>query len=270
MGVTHLAQTTWQDVGALCGDRIVAILPTGACEQHGPHLPMETDTYLVNAVCSKAANRAAESDPGLEVLLLPTIPIGRSSHHLDFPGSLSVSAATYIKLIEEICESIYPHGFRRILIINGHGGNADCLRIAARNIRDRMECLVGVASYWQVAGESIDHLRRSPAGGICHAGEMETACMLYLNEGAVRNELIRAEIPKCVSPRLVLDLVSSGSCINHNVRDFSKDGVLGDPAVADAAHGKALLDVIVSDVADLIVDFSQWDFSSLIEERDAD
>lgn len=267
MTVMHLAQATWREIAALRGNRIVALLPTGAYEQHGPHLPIETDTYLVSAVCSKAADRATAGDPGLEVLLLPTIPIGRSSHHLDFPGSLSVSAETYSRLIEEVCESLYPHGFRRILIVNGHGGNVDCLRIAARNVRDRRECLVGVASYWQVAGESIGSLRRSPRGGICHAGEMETACMLYLNEGAVRKELIRKGIPKCVSPRLVLDLVSSGSCINHNVRDFSSDGVLGDPTVADAVQGKALMDAIVSDVADFIVDFSQWEFTSLVEEQ---
>ena len=104
MGVMHLAQASWKDVGALRGDRIVALLPTGAYEQHGPHLPIETDTYLVSVVCSEAADRASAGDPGLEVLLLPTIPIGRSSHHLDFPGSLSVSAETYIKLIEEVCE----------------------------------------------------------------------------------------------------------------------------------------------------------------------
>jgi creatinine amidohydrolase len=268
MGVINLAQATWKDVGALRGDRIVALLPAGSYEQHGPHLPIDTDTYLVSAVCSKAADRAVAGDPELEILLLPTIPIGRSSHHLDFPGSLSVSAETYIKLIEEVCDSLYPHGFRRILIVNGHGGNLDCLRIAARNVRDRMECLVGVASYWEAAGESIGHLRRSPHGGICHAGEMETACMLYLNERAVRTELIQKGIPDCVSPRLILDLVGAGSCINHNVRDFSREGVLGDPTVADAAHGKALMDAIVSDVADLILDFSRWDFTSLVAGQD--
>ena len=247
----------------------MVLLPTGAYEQHGSHLPIETDTYLVSIVCARAADRATEREPGLEILVLPTLPIGRSPHHMDFPGSLSLHATTYIQVVEEICESLHRHGFQRVLIINGHGGNVDCLRIAARNIRDHSECLVGVFSYWQAASESINRLRRSPIGGICHAGELETACMLHLNESAVRNALIQKGMQTCVSPRLVLDLVSAGSCINHNVRDYSESGVLGDPTAADAEHGKEFMAAIVSDAADLIVDFSRWDLGNLVEKQDA-
>jgi len=268
MGVTYLANATWKDVEVLPSGEVVVLLPTGAYEQHGPHLPIETDTYLVSTVCARAAACAAKRDAGLDVLILPTVPIGRSPHHLDFPGSLSLRATTYTEVIEGICESLYPHGFRRVLIVNGHGGNIDSLRTAARNLRDRSDCLVGVVSYWQAAGEAIDRLRRSPLGGICHAGELETSCMLYLNEKAVRRELIENGIPKCVSPRLVLDLVGAGSSINHNVRDYSESGVLGDPTVADAEHGRQFMDAIVSEVADLIMDFSQWELTNLVEGKD--
>ena len=267
MGVLLLARATWEEVGALQADKAVALLPTGACEQHGPHLPMETDSYLVTSVCAEALNQVSERAPELDVLVLPTLPVGNSSHHLAFPGTLSLRATTYIQVIKELCESLYRHGFRRMLIVNGHGGNADCLRVAAREVRDRSECLVGVISYWHAAEESISQLRRSPLGGICHAGEMETACMLHLDSEAVRSDRIVKEMPRVVSPQLTLDLVGPTSCINHNVRDYSATGVLGDPTVADATHGAKLLEAIVSDLADLILDFSRWDLGKLVTDN---
>ncbi len=264
MSILKLAGATWQEVEAVGTDKAIALLPTGACEQHGPHLPMETDSYLVTSVCTEALERVSERAPALDVLVLPTLPVGISPHHLDFPGTLSLSAMTYMQIIQELCQSMHRHGFRRVLIVNGHGGNEDCLRVAAREVRNRDECLVAVVSYWRAAEESIGRLRRSPVGGICHAGEMETACMLRLQSHAVRSDRMVKEIPKVVSPRLRLDLVGGASCINHNVRDYSTSGVLGDPTVADAEHGERLLEAMAASLADLILDFSSWNLDGLV------
>lgn len=263
MAVTYLAKATWKEVNLLRSRNVVVLLPAGSCEQHGPHLPMETDSVLVSEMCCRGAKQAARRKPDLDLLVLPTLTIGRSPHHMDYPGSLSLRASTYINMVEDVCHSIARHGFIRILIVNGHGANADYLRVAARNVRDTVECLVGVVSYWSVARESINQLRKTPVGGICHAGEMETACMLYLDEKAVRKDLMKKAIPRPISSRVVLDLVNEGVTINHNVRDFSEDGTLGDPTVGSPELGEAFLKVISDELAKLIDDFSRWELGHL-------
>lgn len=263
MGVVFLAEATWEEIGHLAADETVAILPTGSCEQHGLHLPFKTDSFLVSTIAVKSAEKAVRLKPELNILMVPPLTVGCSPHHMDFPGTLTLAGATYIKVVEELCASLAHHHFKRILLLNGHGANTDYLRVAARSVRDKMDVLIAVAPYYAVAKRGINQVRESESGGICHAGEMETACMLCLDEKSVRKEKITDVIPKLISKKLVFDLVDEGISINHNVLDISKTGTIGAATLGSGEKGKKFIDAIVAEVAEFIVDFSRWKFSNL-------
>jgi creatinine amidohydrolase len=263
MPLTVLETATWEEVAALKARDVVVVLPTGSLEQHGPHLPISTDSRLVSEVARRAGETAASRRPGLDILLLPVLMLGRSPHHLDFPGSLSLKTSTYVASIEEISACLFGQGFRRLLLLNGHGANTDYLRVAARNVRDTAEMLVAVAPYWTLAQRGIAAVRESPVGGICHACEMETSLMLHLDEASVRKHKIQDEVPRPISPRIVLDLLAADVSVNHNVRDFSESGVLGSPSLATKEKGRLFLDAIVDAVAEFLIDFARWDLENL-------
>ena len=227
MPVLFLENCTWDQIQKLNKDRTVVILPTGSIEQHGLHLPLNTDSYIINEISKKTAKNASSIQKNIYYLILPVLSICRSPHHIDFAGSLTLSSDTFIKTIEEICSNLYLYNFKRIIILNGHGGNIDCLKVAARNIRDKIDILISVISYWSFIKDEICEIRESSNGGICHAGEMETSMMLYLNKDMVNINNIKKEIAKPISNYIQMDLFQKGVFINHNVLDFSNSGVIG-------------------------------------------
>lgn len=265
MGVVFLEDATWEEIGQLVGEETVAILPTGSCEQHGLHLPFKTDSYLVSAIAARSAEKAVRLNPELSILVLPVLAIGCSMHHMDFPGSLSFTGSTYLKMVEELCVCLVRHRFKRIILLNGHGGNTDYLKVTARRVRDKQDALIAVAPYYAVAKDAINQVRESAIGGICHAGEMETACMLYLDGESVRQDKIKDEVPCLISNKLVFDLVSEGISINHNVLDISKSGAIGAATLGTKDKGAKFISVITDAVAEFIVDFCRWNLSNLAE-----
>src|SRR5690242_20652634 len=122
-----LRDLTWQEIAPLAGPETVVILPTAAIEQHGRHLPIEVDCRIVEEISRRAAERAATHVP---VLVAPAVCFGVSGYHMGFAGTLTLSMGTFITVVEELCESLIHHGFRRILVLNGHGGNHDPIKIA--------------------------------------------------------------------------------------------------------------------------------------------
>lgn len=242
----------------------VAVLPFGAIEQHGPHLPVMVDQFLVTEVAAAAAARS-----GADVLVCPTMPYGVSGVHLDFPGTISIRAESYLALLRDITDSLAGNGFRRVMLLNGHGGNLDLLKVAARGVRERHdECMVGVASYWQIAAGSIAAWRTSEPGGLCHAGEMETSLMLHLAPETVRQDRVEDHVPRWGTTYVVDDLLAGGSVLpGVKVPDVSSSGTLGQPSLGTADRGAELFDRIVGDVAAFLDDFSTWSLATLVENR---
>ena len=188
MSIIKLGDSTWDEINKLDKQNTVIIIPTGSIEQHGPHLPLKTDSFIISEIAFRSAQQAEKINKLINFLILPVISIGRSPHHLDFIGSLSLSSSTFINTIEEICTCLFDYKFKRIILFNGHGGNEDCLKVATRNIRDKINILVCFLSYWSFITDEINELRQSSNGGICHAGEMETSMMLYLDKDSVRRK----------------------------------------------------------------------------------
>lgn len=181
-----LAHATWKEVDSFTRDAVV-VIPTGSLEQHGPHLPLFTDTILASA----AAEAVEQRMPGA-VLLTPALWLGASSHHLRFPGSLSASFEGYEAAIAAIVRSLWPHGFRKFYVVNGHGGNSEPNGIAMRRLRDEFpDGVFGHSGYFAFIPQAVLDSMKGPAKGIRHACEAETSMMLHIRPDFVRSKLVR-------------------------------------------------------------------------------
>jgi creatinine amidohydrolase len=253
-----LETMTWPEVKALPLDKLIVIAPLGSFEQHGPHLPLTTDTDIITAIA-----RAVERSLPDVVLCLPTLWIGHSTHHMHFPGTLDIPQMHYIAVIQDLCHSIVSMGARKILLLNGHGGNDVPVRAALREVKSalsgREDTHVLYAAYWMLAAQSIRQIRESELGGLGHACEMETSLMLHLHPERVRMELAQRDGPEHSSPYRKADMQYAKPVYSVNeFHEISQSGVVGHPDLATAAKGKLFLDAIVSDVNAFVTDFIQW------------
>jgi creatinine amidohydrolase len=239
---------TWPEIKAMDKERVV-ILPVGATEDHGPHLPLDTDNFILNRV----VEAVAESIPQ-EVLLLPIIPYGFNEHHKDFPGVIYIQPETLMHFVEDVVRSLAHHGFRRILLLNGHGSNHPVLDLAARKSVIATECLCVSASYWFLIGSTIAAHRSSKMGGIAHACELETSLYLYFDPDSVqldkaKNSIVHDDSKKYFS----LDLNGGGRAMAMQWWSAqTDDGTMGDPTVANAEKGKLFFEAAVKATIELV------------------
>ena len=243
-------------IDALDRERTVVVLPIGSVEQHGRHLPVGTDTILAYSGALAAAERLAG-----RVAVLPPPWYGFSAHHMRFPGTVTLQAATMMALVEDIVASVVAHGFRRVLVVNGHGGNAGLIDVIAATLGKRFygEARIACLTYFQLAREAIAALRRSAPGGMGHACEFETAMMQHLRPELVDISRASVTYPDPGSPWLTTDLLG-GSPVRtyHDFRDLSESGTLGDPSLADAELGARFREAVVDALVRFIDDFSAW------------
>jgi len=246
---TSYGQLTVDEVRNTDKDRVV-ILSVSATEDHGPHMPLDTDTVLGMAVAEGAAKKAPD-----EILVMPPIPYGFNEHHKDFPGVIWIEPETLISFITDVTKSLAHHGFRRILLLNSHGSNHPVLDLAARKTVIQSGVICVSASYWNLISERINELRKSEIGGIAHAGEFEAAMYMHLHPELV--DLDKAEkqiLHNSDSKFFNLDLAAGGSPANL-VRwwsEISPDGTMGDPTVADADTGRLFLEAAVNATVELV------------------
>lgn len=239
---------TWPEIKATDKNRVV-LLPVGAMEDHGPHLPLDTDNLIV----TRLAEAVVDSIPD-ETLLLPTIPFGFNEHHKDFPGVIYIQPETLMHFVCDIARSLAHHGFRRILILNGHGSNHPVLDLAARKTVIETECICVSASYWNLMADTLKAERRSRTGGMAHAGELETAIYLYFDPQHVQLDKARTNIVHDEGNRyLCLDLAGGAKAMVMQWWSAqTADGTMGDPTVADADKGKIFFDAAVRETVGLI------------------
>jgi creatinine amidohydrolase len=233
-----LAEMTWPEVADLDRRSLVLVAPYAACEQHGPHLPFVTDTVLCTAVAE-----GVEREMPDQVLLLPTQWLGASAHHLPFFGTLSADLQQHVQLIVEPLRQYLEGGWRKIFVLNGHGGNIDTYHLALRHLHERFpEAELLGASYWEVAGPEIAEHLRGPLKSVGHACEAETALML-----AVRPDLVRRNLAEDCN--LVTNPLLGAGFVPTSMRGKTRRGVVGYPTYADAAQGEAMLRSVIDRVA---------------------
>ena len=182
---------TWAEVNDCVKAGRVVVIPVGAIEQHGGHLPLDVDNVAATTVCQRAAQQA----PSL-LLCMPAVHYGFNEQGLDFPGTISITEHNFIGYCFDIGNSLARMGFRKVLYVNGHGGNSALLEIAARLVTARTDALAAMVNWWDLAQETIQQLALDRnRGGITHCGDAETSVYLATAPDLVRMDLAREESP---------------------------------------------------------------------------
>ncbi|MFW6383975.1 MAG: creatininase family protein [Halodesulfurarchaeum sp.] len=228
-----LHRTTWTEADGT--DTDLALVPVGSTEQHGPHDPLGTDFLAAEAVAQHTADQLEE-----DVVVTPPIPVGVSREHRQFTGTLWVSPDTFRSYVRETAESLIHHGWDRIVLVNGHGGNAPALcELAAELSRDR-DALVVPFTWFDAAEGSVT---------MGHAGSLETSFLLHEHPDLVYTD--RLEDGRDGGADLWGEWVS-GVNLAHDAATFSENGTVGDPTKASAKEGEQLLDSATAALADLL------------------
>jgi len=244
----NFAYLTWKQVDALSRESTLLVLPTAAIEQHGHHLPLATDTLINNLLLGRALERIPVE---LAIYALPPICYGKSNEHLGYPGTLSVSAQTFLAVVRDLGASIAAGGFKKVVLYNTHGGNTSLVDVLARDLR--AEFGLRTFSLFGSPGATFEGV--SPQERIYgfHAGEIETAYLLHATPELVRRDAYTANyIARVDRPEL---LKPEGSSANFAwlTRDIAPSGVLGDPSAATAENGARWVDEAATRIAEILV-----------------
>jgi creatinine amidohydrolase len=248
-----------EDIVAADTSDWIAVLPLGAHEQHGPHLPFETDTIIARGISCALAEALPAAMP---VTFLPAEPVGYSIEHMDVEGTQTLAFDEAVNRWIAMGERLAGQGIRKMLLLNAHGGNSPLLTLVATELRAR-HAMLCVASAWTrfiMAGDVISHEEK--AFGI-HGGDLETSVMLALAPGMV--DMDRARNFPSFQQELGLTsrhLRAYGShAFGWMMRDLNRDGVTGDASLASAAKGEALIAQSVGGLAELLADMAAFDLS---------
>src|SRR6267378_5309105 len=183
-------EMTWPLLRQVARDHCLVLAPIAACEQHSRHLPTFTDTILVTAVAEGVEQRLPD-----RVLLLPTLWLGASAHHLRFGATLSAEVDTHIDILCDLLTPLLDDGYQRLMLLNGHGGNIDTMHVALRRLQGIYpERQMTAASYWELAEQELAALADGPRKVMGHACEFETSMVLALRPELVRKEQIRNDL----------------------------------------------------------------------------
>jgi len=239
-----ISELTWPEAKKRFEETDIVLLPVGSLEQHGPHLPLDTDAFDADHLARQVAERCSDPKP----LVLPLIPYGVSYHHGDFPGTVSITNDTLSRLVYEIGICVAAKGVKKLVIINGHGGNIPSLKYAAQMI-NRDTHIFTCVDTGETSGDDVEALVET--SNDVHSGEIETSTAL-----ATRPELVQMGKARKNIPRFSSEYLSFSS--NRSVEWFSRtsklsrSGVLGDPTKASAEKGRKIWEVAVDNLVKLV------------------
>ena len=228
----NFAYLNWKQVDALPRDRTLLVLPTAAVEQHGHHLPLATDTLINNLLLGHALRKLPAE---LIVYALPPVHYGKSNEHLGFPGTLSVSATTFIAVLHDLGASVAQAGFYKLVLYNTHGGNSSLIDVMARDLR--AEFGLRTFALHGSGGISFEGLKTQERTYGFHAGEVETAFLLHGAPELVDRSAYTANYIADVSNPKMLLPENAPATFAWLTRDIAESGVLGDPRPATAENG---------------------------------
>lgn len=242
---TDYGEHTWLELRELARrDDIVIVVPTATLEDHGYHLPIDTDARLIETIARGAVERFNRQEPA-KAMLFPTAVHGYTPHHMDFPGTVTLRWNVFVESLLDCGRSLCRHGFDRILILNGHGSNGPLVDLAARLINVEQRGAVCTAStLYLTTPESIERLqaeRASGPGGMSHACELETSLYLAIAPELVQMDKAVREVPDWTE-NIWSDWPGAGPLsYMPNWSGLTHSGVMGDATVATAEKGRALL-----------------------------
>lgn len=254
-----LAEMTWPEAQVRFKEVDVALLPVGSMEQHGPHLPLDTDAFDANYLARRVAEACSPPKP----LVLPLIPYGVSYHHEDFSGTLSISPKTLTQLVYEVGISAARNGITKLVIINGHGGNIPALQFAAQMINRDAHIFTCVET-GETSEKDIGALTETPND--VHAGEVETSTALANRPHLVKLDAARKFIPRFSSKYLNFSSKRSVEWYAR-VAKISTTGVLGDPTKASREKGEKIWEIMIKHLVEFVEDLNSMSLDEIYHKR---
>ena len=254
-----MADLSWPEIEAAAQKGAVVVLPTGSTEQHGLHLPLRVDAMLAEAVAVEAACQASKSIP---VVVAPTFHLGYSDEHMEYPGTISLSPDLLLNTYLQVLSSLYRAGFRRIFMLNGHGGNEAVINLALMEARSaHRDLLVTGSSYWRLAAEDLASIQDDRGSGIAHGGDVETALVSFLDQSLVDYTKAAQNRPLWGSPYLKGGFDKTPAVmVGRRRSDISLSGSTGNPKLGTPEKGAEMFAAIVKRVTEFLVDFANWPF----------
>jgi creatinine amidohydrolase len=233
----------------------IAVLPTAAIEQHGPHLPVFTDSLMCELIARKAAEKAADR---ASVVVAPILFFGNSHHHFPFPGVMSLQSHNFMATVTDALEGLVKSGFRKVVVLNGHGGNSNPVNVVGQDLVNRLGNPVACAAgdYWNIARPALLEKNVMASGLIPgHAGRFETSLVLGVRPDLVDQEAI-ADMGNETQENTGLDVGLSGAMVQVHGEWQAGLGYTDNPADASPEEGKAMLEIITDSVATFYAAFS--------------
>jgi creatinine amidohydrolase/Fe(II)-dependent formamide hydrolase-like protein len=254
-----LGELTWPEASQRLQQTDLALLPVGAIEQHGPHLPLDVDAWDADYLARRVAEACSEPRP----LVLPSIPYGVSYHHEDFSGTISVRPETLSRLVYDVGISAARQGITKLIIVNGHGGNVPTLRFAAQAINRDAHIFTCVET-----GETSDAdvAELVETANDAHAGEVETSTALATRPGLVHMDRAEPCVPRFSSQYLQFSTARSVEWYARTAR-ISPSGVLGDPTRASREKGERIWKVMIDHLVQFVESLKELRLDEIYERK---
>ena len=264
METYQLGKLTWPEINEAKSGISAVIIPVGSTEQHGPHLPFDTDTFTSDVLAKECAEECLSRK--VKILVTPPVCFGVSWYHMDFAGTMSISSSVYIALIKDLLRSLIRHKFPNIVIFNSHGGNTPALTVAINDIYDEARARVYLVNWASLVLDKIKAMGiQSP---MIHTEEIETSVAMAIGqrtlfEKAKKDCYSRREVYEKrgipTSDHVTYDALNSGHGVvipMDFIKDISSSGIVGDATLASEEKGKELVKLIIERVAEMISSIS--------------
>lgn len=245
-------------------EQLIAVLPVGAVEQHGPHMPICTDHATIDGVVAATVPKLSDDLP---VLFLPTLAYGKSNEHSRYPGTITLSAATLMQMWTEIGASVARAGVRKFVLFNAHGGQMNAMDIVIRDLREQ-HGLMAVSAHWYTLGLPPGMFSDHELKHGIHAGDLETSVMLALKPNTVHMDKAKAFhslTETLAEENRFLSITPSGK-LGWQTQDLNPEGACGDATLATADKGRAVLDHVSDRFVELLTEVHRFDLKRLDNE----
>ncbi|MFW9893218.1 MAG: creatininase family protein [Candidatus Thorarchaeota archaeon] len=243
-----LARMTWQEVEKRIKECDIALVPLGSTEQHGPALPLSTDHFIATEFAHRAADMLWDEH---KLVVTPTITFGFSPHHMEFKGTITLSELTLSSLIADVCHSLAQHGFKKIVLVNGHGGNETAISNALHDMQGNIDAAVYHANWYSLIGDKIREIVTPP---FYHACDTETSVAWFLGQRVLADKRVDEPGKSRVPGFIVPDMLASGPKVftSGSIKEITKSGVVGYSTRATREKGKIIADIVLENLTKFI------------------
>jgi creatinine amidohydrolase len=243
-------ELTAEDLRAKAAENAIVVLPVASMEQHGPHLPVGVDTFLCEAVCKSGAELAVKDVP---VVVAPTLWCGMAEHHMAFGGTFTFDIPTYQAVLSAFLTSIKRHGFKRVFIVNGHGGNIAALNAFLPDLTRANGLMLYATTYFELSKDDLGQFLEDQKS-VHHACEVESSMMMVVAPATVKHD----RLPEAFGMLNGDPRKAYPAARYHSFKDLTPSGVVGDARRANAQKGEKLLAVCARGLADTLKNKEMW------------